>query len=467
MIETVRSFIKKKDLLKKQTTVLVGISGGPDSVALLHVLKQIQPEYDLKLIAVTIDHQLRGEVSRLDSLYVDQLCNKWNIECVCISVDVLSYKSKHALGTQVACRHLRYEAFAEQMEYYQADYLALGHHGDDQAETMLMQFSRAASPVGVKGIPLTRDFANGQIIRPLLAVNKQEILDYLQNCDIQYRIDATNAETDYTRNEFRHHIIPILKEKNPNLHRTTQHLSEAFHEDAEYLLAEAERVIKAEVQFHSEPRSAQFKIESFKSYPIPLQRRAFHLILSYLYSEQDIRLSYVHETDFFAILEETKGNVTIDLPKGLKMLRIYGEIVFAFRGDTKLQGMLATQLQMPGLTQLQDGSSIECIENCESSEVDENTYVFPLDAYSLPLFVRTPLTGDRMCYQGLQGTKKLSRIFIDLKIPRHLREFWPIVVDSSGKIVWLIGLKKSVWKENKSEENLVCLRYENSQQHQV
>src|SRR5699024_2106512 len=365
------------------------VSGGPDSIALLHLLHKIATDYPIQLKVVTVDHQLRAEESREDSLYVERFCESLGIECACISVDVTSYKEKYGLGTQVACRNLRYQAFAEEMERQQADYLVLGHHADDQIETMLMQFTKVATPEAMLGMPLRRPFARGEIIRPLLHVTKDEIEAYLKREEISYRIDPTNLESDYTRNEFRHQNIPILKKHNPNLHTTVQNLSKSLQNDEHFLQIEAKKMLETVVSFDEKARSARFSMELFKSYPIPLQRRVFHLILNYLYNNQEIYVTYVHEADFFALFEEEKSNVSIDLPGQLQMLKVYDAIMFRFQADEAITREENTSLELviPGEITLEDGSKL--ISSWESQLAGEeiDTYCIPVDKVKLPLYV--------------------------------------------------------------------------------
>lgn len=457
MKEQLMNFIKEQHLFKKPTTLLLGVSGGPDSMALLHLFHILATDYPIQLKVITVDHQLRGEASREDSLYVWRFCQSLGIDCACISVDVTSYKEKYGLGTQVACRDLRYQAFKEEMAKQAADYLVLGHHADDQIETMLMQFSKVATPEAMLGMPARRPFASGEIIRPLLGVTKDEIEAYVEREGIGYRMDPTNLESDYTRNEFRHHIIPILKKHNPNLHNTVQYLSKSLQNDEQFLQTEAKKMFETVVILDEKESVARFSVELFKSYSIPLQRRVFHLILNYLYNNQEVYVTYVHETDFFALFEAEKSNVSIDLPGQLQMLKVYDEIMFRFQSDdaTTDKAYMPLPLNVPGEVTLKDGSTL--ISSWESSltgrEID--TYCIPVDQVSLPLYVRTPQDGERMTWRGLQGTKKLSRIFIDEKIPKYLRKDWPVVVDSRDRVVWLVGLKKSVYATDLT--NTTCI----------
>src|SRR5690625_1572716 len=173
MDNKVLHFIDKHHLIKKDTRILIGVSGGPDSMALLHYFHRLKDAWNLQVHVVTVDHQLRKEDSKQDVLYVKKMCNKWNIQFDAIAVDVHTYKQQHNVSTQVAARKLRYEVFHEQMQNLRADYLALGHHGDDQIETIIMSLARTTNLSSITGIPLKRQFSSGEIIRPFLCVTKK------------------------------------------------------------------------------------------------------------------------------------------------------------------------------------------------------------------------------------------------------------------------------------------------------
>src|SRR5690625_4801745 len=154
---------------------------------------------------------------------------------------------EHQVSTMVAARDVRYQFFKEQMKVYQAAYLALGHHGDDQVETMLMGFVRTASTKALSGIPIKREFVTGLIVRPLLCVTKADIVAYCEMNDITPRMDPSNHDDRYTRNYFRNHIIPLIKGENDNIHATVQSLSESLQEDEYFLQIEAEKIGRAHV----------------------------------------------------------------------------------------------------------------------------------------------------------------------------------------------------------------------------
>ncbi|MBM7601282.1 tRNA(Ile)-lysidine synthase [Virgibacillus halotolerans] len=442
MKQEVTAFINRHHLLEKNATVLVGVSGGPDSMALLHLLHSMREEWNLKLIAVMVDHQLRGEESQADLDYVRDICAKWDIVFVGTSIDVPAYKRQHQMGTQLAAREVRYQFFAEQMEYFQADYLALGHHGDDQVETMLMSFVRTADSSGFSGIPSKRRFASGAIIRPLLSVTKTITEAYCEKYGIIPRIDPSNHETVYTRNYFRKHVIPLLKEKNQKIHTTVQYLSESLQSDEDFLQTEANKVLEDIVDLDIENKTASLKINQYKSHPLALQRRVFHLILKYLYDELPKDLSYVHEAHLFTLIGSEKSNARMDFPSQLKVEKSYGNLSFYFLHQHPLHSPFHEVLSIPGELELPDGSSIKASLTDVAYREEKHIYCCDVEQVALPLHIRTRKPGDRMRWKGLNGSKKLKDIFIDEKIPLRERNKWPIMVDNNNEILWLIGIKK-------------------------
>lgn len=461
MKNTVLSFMSKHQLIKKNSTILVGVSGGPDSMALLHFLRSISSEWHFKIIVVSVDHQLRGKEAREDLCYVQEQCEKWGIPFIGAARDVPSYKRKRQIGTQLAAREMRYRFFAEQMDKQQADYLALGHHGDDQVETMLMHLVRTASSTSFSGIPVKRKFASGEIIRPFLCVTKSDINTYCQEKRISPRLDPSNEETDYTRNYFRKNLLPVLKSKNNNLHQTVQRLSETLQTDEAFLQREAADMVDEVVKFDNNGKVVSLEINQFKSHALALQRRAYHLILNYLYDKLPENLSYVHEADFFALLEVNRGNVQIDFPCNLKLEKSYQKIRFYFQSRDARQPVHEETLHVPGQISLENDSIITAVYTDVIPEEDEHTYICPAEGVSIPLHIRTYRAGDRMSWRGLQGSKKIKDIFIDAKIPRYERGTWPLVTDDNGDVLWLIGLKKGQTESQaeKSSSSYIQLNY--------
>ncbi|WP_382393883.1 tRNA lysidine(34) synthetase TilS [Lentibacillus juripiscarius] len=462
MEANIRSFIKKNELLKKGATVLVGVSGGPDSMALLHFLWRISGAWNLRLVAVTADHQLRGDESQEDLTYVKRVCANWGIEFSGASLDVPAHKKEEKLGTQVAARNLRYAFFEREMEKFQADYLALGHHGDDQAETMLMGLVHSASVQSLAGIPIMRPFATGRIVRPLLCVTKEAIEHYCLEWGITPRRDPSNHDDTYTRNYYRSHVLPLLKAQNSNLHRTIQHLSESLQEDDAFLMAEAKKIFEEVAVINEEKQSLSFSISSLHNYSRSLQRRFFHLILNYLYEEQPEKLSYVHEDQFFALLTEDTGNARLDFPQQLKVERNYRTMLFYFV-DEQLQPYHQI-LDVPGELELPNSLCFTAYYTDSPGTKGEAIYACRAANVALPLHIRTRQAGDRMRWSGLNGSKKLKDIFIDAKIPLNERDTWPVLADNNGNVLWLAGLKKGLPPGQTEEGPFIQLTCEKREQ---
>lgn len=463
MEQLVRSFIKKHELLKTDSRVLVGVSGGPDSMALLHLLKKLRQEYVLDLHVLSCDHKLRGEDSKEDFAYVEAVCREWEIPFHGRAFDTAAEAKRERVSVEVAARNLRYRFFTEKMHELNGDYLALGHHGDDQVETLLMKLVRTASSSAFSGIPVTRPIGDGTLIRPLLAVTKNEIEAYCRENSINPRLDATNFEALHTRNYYRRKVVPLLKEKNENIHRTAQHLSETLAEDEIYLQNAAQKVLKESAVFDDEKRQVILEINSFKKHDHPLQRRAFHLILNYLYETLPDYLSYVHEAQFLELIGESRGSQQIDFPQGLRLNRAYNKLTIYFQSSQSAPKPIHKPLTIPGATYLPDGSVIRTTYTAAKGKETPDSFYFPASCAKFPLYVRTRSDGDRMSWKGLAGTKKLKDIFIDEKIPRERRDTWPLVTDKDGEILWLIGLRKGKLNEEHGEQ-FVYIRYEKGNQ---
>lgn len=447
-------FMEQHQLTLQGKTILVGVSGGPDSMALLHFLQGLKTNWNLKVVAISIDHQLRGVEAEADIAYVNKMCNKWNIPFVTARVDVRKYEKTHKLSTQVAARKLRYKVFEEQMNAYTADFLALGHHGDDQVETLLMALVRTTNLNSLTGIPVTRTFASGEIIRPLLAVTKKEIEQYCKKHHIQPRMDNTNLDTSYTRNYFRKFIVPKVKERHPHAHMTMQHLSESLQEDESYLKMEAKKVFKQVVTWYphdlhqptKNERKAELSIEALKLRPVPLQRRVYRLILDYLYDDLPKQLTYVHEQIFLTLLEEPTNKV-VHFPQGLLIERSYNDLLFYFRDITVRDSFFEQKIDsIPNRVTLPNGAILSISYLNERDVLTENNHAFicGYNELSFPLTVRTRKPGDRMHVKGMTGTKKIKDILIDDKIPRAERESIFLIEDNEKRIFWLIGVREGM-----------------------
>jgi tRNA(Ile)-lysidine synthase len=458
MLEKVRLFLKKHDLLAPNSTVVIGVSGGPDSLALLHLFSKLKNEFQLHIIAAHVDHMFRGKQSEEDMEFVKHFCAERGIICEAKQIDVPEFQKRSRLSAQAAARECRYRFFEEVMKKYSAHYLALGHHGDDQIETILMRLVRGSIGRGYGGIPVKRTFGQGYIIRPLLAVSREEIEAYCEEHQLQPRYDSSNEKDNYTRNRFRHYVVPLLKKENPNVHERFQYYSEIVAEDEAFLeeltLQALNKVIRRQ------QGKITLQIEPFKTMPKPLQRRGIQLILNYLYEDIPPDLSSIHISNFLNFLNRKCPSGRLDFPNGLKIIRSYDICTFTFqeeRIDT-----YHFKIEIPSVLSLPNGYAIisEVWEHYPKELTGNDVFIIDSESVSLPLYVRTRRAGDRMTLKGTNGTKKIKDIFIDAKIPLAERQGWPIVEDGTGNILWIPCLKKSIYEATDiTKKRYIVLHY--------
>lgn len=462
MEQEVLSYIKRHKLIKSPSIVLVGVSGGPDSMALLHFLNQYRKELGIKLIAISVNHQLRGEASEADIEYVKEMCQTWKIPFIEESVNVKSYVQKNKTSQQMASRDARYDVYKKTLKKTGANYLALGHHADDQIETMLMALTKVTRPEILSGIPITRTLNGSQIIRPLLSVNKQMIESYCQLHNINPRYDTSNEDIDYERNYFRQKIMPLLQERNPNLYQTAQIMSEKLQEDNQYLEEEARRIFKMILSKQNKEQSMTFNRNEFKKIAKPLQRRVYKLTLDYLYAKNKQELSYEHEEIFMRLINEEVTNQILDFPLGLKLEKSYENIYFYFKTVADQKEFRPIMLEVGTTVQINNGQALSC--ELIESDIDiktNNPNVFYVEQQSvkLPLCIRVRKPGDRITWKGLKGSKKVKDVLIDKKIPRVERDKLLIVTDNNDEVLWLIGLIKGLPKKNLGKPPYLKLEY--------
>ncbi|WP_141524936.1 tRNA lysidine(34) synthetase TilS [Bacillus sp. AFS018417] len=464
-VKKVDAFVERHDLLEAHSTVVVGVSGGPDSLALFFYLLEKREEKQLQIVVAHVDHMFRGEESQEDLQFVKQLCDNLNVTCETTQIDVTRYQKQNRMSAQVAARECRYAFLERIMRKYNAQYLALGHHGDDQVETILMRLVRGSTPQGYAGILAKRAFNKGFLIRPLLAVTKEEILDYCNRKDVEPRIDPSNTKETYTRNRLRKHVLPHLKQENPNVHERFQAFSTSMQEDEAYLqelaFEKMNKVIK-----EKDAKRMVLSIPAFESMPIPLQRRGIQLILNYLYEYKiPSSLSSVHIGKVIEFFKRTHPSGMLHFPGGLEIVRTYEECSFRFREEKVT--FSPCMLQVPGKVTLVNGDELEVeISNCVPIMMNDMTFIAKHNEIAYPLMVRSRENGDRMSIQGMNGTKKIKSIFIEAKVPKEKRADWPIICDASGNIIWVPLLKRSAFaisQETVDKDTYIIIHYKSKE----
>jgi tRNA(Ile)-lysidine synthase len=459
-LQEVEQFIKKHRLLSSANTVIVGVSGGPDSLALLHYLWKRAAYYKISVIAASYNHMLRGEESEKELMFVKDFCFERDIPFEGGSGNVADYQIEFQVSVQSAARICRYQFFEDIMHKYNADVLALAHHGDDQIETMLMRMTRGSEGSSLAGIPIRRPFSGGEIIRPFLGITRAQIEHYCKVENLHPVFDPSNDSEKYVRNRFRKKVLPFLKNENPNAHERFQYFSETISEDETYLVEQAESAIEKVLIMKTEGK-IELSVTSFNKMPIPLQKRGITLILNYLYKKIPSSLSSVHKENFRSLLESEQPSGILHFPSGLFVTRTYDICSLSFEPvKSKKETKYDFLFELPGDIQLPYGRiTAEITEKKPVLLRGKDVFVFSMNGVSLPLRVRSRRPGDRMAIAGV-GTRKLKDIFIDAKVPQQERDVWPVVEDFSGTIIWLPGLKCAQSNQISNAEQWVILRFQ-------
>ena len=459
MLERIaKEFINHHQLIQNGDRVVVAVSGGPDSLALLHFLHRYKQEWGAEVIAAHLDHMFRGEESYQELLFVKEFCRNLDIPFYGESVDVSREMEENKGSLQEIAREVRYRFLKEVMKERSATKLATGHHGDDQMETVLMKLTRGAGGMSRAGIQVERPFPPGIIIRPFLSVTKAAIESYCEKNELSPRRDPSNEKDGYTRNRFRKQIIPFLKKENPLVHLQFQQFSEELAEDERYL--EELTRLKLNNVWNSSEDCSTLDIKGFLAMAQPLQRRGINLILNYLYKQRPPSLSSIHIYDVLEILKGKAPNARLDLPRGLKVTRAYHTCYFHFGPLETAEESFCEELKVNRPTEISSGFQFVLHSSPITNKVEESDYLYlHPDSVTLPLFIRTREPGDKIQVKGLKGSKKLKSLFIDEKVPVHRRNQWPIVVDAKNRILWVPGIKKSIYDLEEAQENSLVLQF--------
>lgn len=449
LVEQVRRTGRENDLWSAGDTIVVAVSGGPDSVVLMHILAEIAREQELRLVCAHVNHGFRGRESDEEAEFVRNLANELEIPFELGVFDIPAYMRETGKGGQLAARDKRYEFLHEVAQKYEASSIALAHHADDQAETVLMRILRGSGPSGLRGMQLKRSEKNVELIRPLLRIYKNELIRACDSAGIPYVIDSSNLLPKYARNAIRLDVLPFLGQYNEQLPDSLNRLAEVIGDEDDYMQMEAEKIYCDSVIWKE--GEAAFRAETFASLHAALQRRLIKLILNYLPLGTD-------DSDFVKIEAIRKGAVqampttwSLDLGGGVRCVREYELIRFLpARAESVIPHYTYVVERFPSEVSIMDTGQTLRFTRAEADlglpdlkPEGNGEAAFDADELVYPLTVRSRLSGDRMKVMGLSGSKKVKDIFIDEKIPPSLRSQIPLVTDAKGRILWIPGVRRS------------------------
>ncbi len=440
-MDKVYNFLLNEVGLKYRDTVIVGVSGGPDSMALLHIMSHLKLETDIFIVCAHVNHNTRIENNN-EKLFIEKYCDNNQIVFENMKIDEYGDDNFHN-----EARSKRYTYFATVVKKYGAQYLITAHHGDDLIETVLMRMVRGSTFKGYAGFSKQLDMGSYQILRPFIHVTKDDILKYNKDNNIKYIEDPSNKKTQYTRNRYRKYVLPFFKKEAANVHEKFLKFSNILIEHNDYLDKQMNNIIN-EVYGQN-----ILNIEKLTSLDKVLQTKIINYILETIYHD-DLMLIYdSHLELIYKLISSNKPNTYIHLPNNIKVVKSYNHLTF-LQEQTEPNDY---EIELTSYINLSNGMNIELVDKCDWT----NNYVCRLNSkdIKLPLFVRNKQVGDRMEVKGMLGRKKIKDIFIDNKISGKDREIWPIVLDSTEKIVWLPGLKKTKYDKSKEENYDIIIKY--------
>jgi tRNA(Ile)-lysidine synthase len=471
VLRRVRLTIENHALFVRGDTVVVGVSGGPDSLCLLHLLLRLREEYDLRLHVAHLHHGARGVDADADAEFVAALALEWGLPVTVERRDVPSLAREHRLAFEEAARRVRYAFLAQVAGEVGARKIAVAHNADDQAETVLMHFLRGAGPAGLRGMlpatlitdyrmlgPLREQDAGilppascTVIIRPLLEVPRVDIEGYCAEQDLNPRFDRSNLDTTYFRNRLRHELLPLLETYNPNVRTRLCHTAAVVAADYE-LVARLREQAWGDTLRDERGTSVAFDREAWRALPVALQRAVLRRAVYRLRSSlRDVDFVHIEDARLLGLNGEAGAQAT--LPAGLVLTMGYDTLTVGDEGDVGpppdgpllwSDGPLA--VQVPGTTSLPQSEwvlRVELLEEWDLRQVTSNPdpWMAYLDADALagPVMLRPRRRGDRFRPQGMEGhSVKLSAFLVNRKFPRAWRDRVPLLAVGET-ILWVCG----------------------------
>lgn len=421
--------------------IVIGCSTGPDSMALVDMLLKIRDKYNLYLIIAHVNHNVRKE-SYDEAEFIKNYCASNNIIFESMVIEEYGDDNFHN-----EARNIRYNFFDEVVQKYEAQYLMTAHHGDDLMETILMRIVRGSNLNGYSGFKNIVEMDNYKIVRPLIAYTKNELEAYDKENNVTYFIDSSNGKDKYTRNRYRKYILPFLKNEDENVHLKFLKFSKSLEDACRFIDKVTKNAIKSCVI------DDKIVVDKFLSEDEFIQREILYSLLGEFYQDDLILINDKHIDIILDLINSKKSNSFINLPNDVIARKSYNE----FEITRNIDVIGAYEIEFDKYVMLPNNHSIEIISQTDNNSND----ICRLNSKDivLPLIVRTRRVGDRIKVKGLDGSRKVKDIFIDKKISLSDRDSWPIVVDSSGEVVWIPGIKKSKKDKKISEDYDIILKY--------
>lgn len=464
-------------LIEKGEHIVIGLSGGPDSVCLFHILHQLKEELDICLHAVHINHGLRPGAADEDQRYAEKLCEAHGVPCSSFLFDVNKIAREEGISSEDAGRRVRYQSFFRVAERVAAESgasvkIAVAQNMNDQAETVMMRILRGTGTDGLCGIEyLRKEKDRGVIIRPLLDISRAEIEDYCSENGLHPQIDLTNLEPIYTRNKIRLELLPYLSENfNVNIAAALNRLSRIAKEDKDYFIHRAEEFIRMN-SIGNKDGSVEIPAGMLGSEHPAIRHRVIMRVFESIGLSKDISSVHLEQAD--RLIEEARTSSSVDFSGGYALKISYGNAVFYrkeentgldFEYELNLEGItdifeLNTQIGVKILKRLDWLNEKGKEKRDRSSSSICRLSLDKLDTGGCRPVIRTRRPGDYMIPFGMKGRKKLQDFFVDEKIRKEERDRIPLLCLGS-EIIWVIGSRISEnYKVEDDTERIISLEY--------
>lgn len=458
MKDKVLSEIKKYNLIDKNDNIIIGVSGGPDSIALLYVLLDIRSEIEFNIHIAHVNHGVRGEDALYDQSFVEKKAKELNLPYYTKNVNMIRYAKKNRITSEEAGRELRYSFFRDIIKELGRGKIAVAHNKNDQAETLIMRFMRGTGIDGLKGM----EFIAGDIIRPILSTSREEVEKYIDDNGIETVLDKTNLKPIYNRNKVRLELIPyIQKNFNPNIIGTMWRTSEISSLDSDFLHQYTEQKYK-EILRKENLESVVLDANQLLKLHASIQQRIIrNSILKINNSLQGITETQVSSA--LEIISKKETGKEFHLSNNILVKTNYDDIIIMKRNERQ-KNEYFYELSYPGVVNLDElGYSfymeIFPVKDYFMKTREKNARYFDLDKINGSLGVRNRKNGDRFVPFGMNGSKKLKDYFIDEKISKDLRDKIPLIVDKES-ILWVLGYRTDErYRITEKTENVLMISY--------
>lgn len=435
------------NLLNVNDSVIIACSGGPDSMCLLNVIKSYKEKYNLNIICAHVNHGLRIE-SEEEKVFVKKYCESNDIIFEYLKIE----KYTNNKFSEEEARRKRYAFFDNLAKKYNAKYLMTAHHGYDLIETILMRITRGSNLKGYAGIPIISKNERYSIVRPLLNLTKEDILKYLECEEIEYVLDKTNQDEKYTRNRFRKHMLPILKNEDEQVHLKFLKYSKELEMAKKYI----DKVIESKIKnIYVENYIVINKLLEEDEY---LQEKIIEYVIEDIQKKEIFNINDNQFNNIIKLINNDKNKI-INLADGFIARKSYNKLYIEKNSNVdKYEYILKNNLN------ILNKYNFEFIKDSK----EKNNFIIRLNSeeITLPLIVRPKKDGDKIKVKNMIGTKKVKDIFINSKIDVKIREEYPIIIDSKNNIIWIPGIKKSIFDKEINEKYDIILKYteENNEQ---